>query len=835
MTSDAPTRSGWRLPVGAAGLALLVALAGSCAETAAPEIDPATPDSLQVTAVGMRAVRVEWRELEYAAGRYTYRIERRDSLRGGFRMVADGFGVTAGATPLYLDTNVEPETYYGYRVTGISPLGLRTAPTVVRGTRTAPWPGVQVMVRTEAPTAAALDADGYVVALTGQRDTLKQRVAPNGTHHFARLLPGRFTLELRGVADNCAVDDAATRTVDVPSEGVNTVVPVTLTVNCQDRTLGTIRVEAAVTGDSIEGNGSMKAVVSGVPPGGSTPVVLRASALDAAGGSATFDNLRPASYEVALDSVAAQCTVADGLTRTVQVDSAGRDTVRFAITCPGKRRRDTSGRPYHLRNEWAPQSATAGSRVALRTYLDLTRAPGVGAGTVTVEQRYDTTLLRYDSASASPSFPSAPTVGSSEVPDQPKRRLTVLVLGLQEQPGNHLLATLHFTTRGSGQAITESVVKEIGTFSENLPLDSTVHVISDTLAIGGSGGGPPPAENQAPVARAGGPYSGAVNTPIVLDGRASSDADGTISQFRWTFSGGGVPPAAVSGATPSVTFTAAGKYTASLTVTDDDGATHTATAEVTVTGGSPPPTNQAPTANAGGPYAIAANTELTLNGSGTDPDGSITQYRWTFSGPATVAAVTGAAARVTFTVGGSYTATLTVTDNGGLTATATAEITVTGGAAPPPPGSGARLVGTFGSITQDGTRRAVELIITLDLATNLDATPGPEILASWKLDTLRWENSRLEFRGITFGSSVPGTNRSEQAPEAGWISLEGAPSSANDRGIVTLAKVRFYLRAGATGTTVTRTVVAKLQGAPSTGNYSYLNGLTVVEGSLAIP
>jgi hypothetical protein len=78
---------------------------------------------------------------------------------------------------------------------------------------------------------------------------------------------------------------------------------------------------------------------------------------------------------------------------------------------------------------------------------------------------------------------------------------------------------------------------------------------------------PPAAENQAPVARPGGPYEG--TGAVSFDGGASSDPDGdTPLTFAWDFGDG----ASGSGATPSHTYDAPGTYTVTLRVTDTRGA-----------------------------------------------------------------------------------------------------------------------------------------------------------------------------------------------------------------------------------------------------------------------
>jgi len=92
--------------------------------------------------------------------------------------------------------------------------------------------------------------------------------------------------------------------------------------------------------------------------------------------------------------------------------------------------------------------------------------------------------------------------------------------------------------------------------------------------------------NQPPVARATAtPASGTAPLAVSFDGRTSSDPDGSIASHAWTF-GDGV---SASGSTASHTYSAAGTYTARLTVTDNQGATGTTTVVVSVAAGLTPP------------------------------------------------------------------------------------------------------------------------------------------------------------------------------------------------------------------------------------------------------
>lgn len=90
--------------------------------------------------------------------------------------------------------------------------------------------------------------------------------------------------------------------------------------------------------------------------------------------------------------------------------------------------------------------------------------------------------------------------------------------------------------------------------------------------------------NDPPVADAGGPYSGAVGSPIALDGSGSSDEEGAELAYSWDFGDG----THGTGVNPTHTYTAAGAYTVTLVVNDgvqDSGpSTSTATIEEQPTG-----------------------------------------------------------------------------------------------------------------------------------------------------------------------------------------------------------------------------------------------------------
>jgi PKD repeat protein/C1A family cysteine protease len=75
------------------------------------------------------------------------------------------------------------------------------------------------------------------------------------------------------------------------------------------------------------------------------------------------------------------------------------------------------------------------------------------------------------------------------------------------------------------------------------------------------------------------PSSGDAPLAVSFHGNLSTDADGSITSYYWSFGDGG----SASGVSTSHTYTTPGNYTATLTVYDDKGAAHSDTAAITVT------------------------------------------------------------------------------------------------------------------------------------------------------------------------------------------------------------------------------------------------------------
>ncbi|WP_253259321.1 PKD domain-containing protein [Subtercola boreus] len=204
-----------------------------------------------------------------------------------------------------------------------------------------------------------------------------------------------------------------------------------------------------------------------------------------------------------------------------------------------------------------------------------------------------------------------------------------------------------------------------GTIDEAAVYDTA---ISDATVAQHYALGTPAPANAAPTASF---TTAATDLTASFDGSASADSDGTVTSYAWDFG----DSTTGTGRTTSHTYAATGTYTATLTVTDNKGATGVFSNTVSVTA---PRVNVAPTAS----FTTAmANLALTVDGTGSaDSDGTLSSYLWSFGDNTTA---TGPTPPVhTYAAAGTYTVKLTVTDNDG--ATGVSQTTVTAVAAPPP-------------------------------------------------------------------------------------------------------------------------------------------------------
>ena len=155
-----------------------------------------------------------------------------------------------------------------------------------------------------------------------------------------------------------------------------------------------------------------------------------------------------------------------------------------------------------------------------------------------------------------------------------------------------------------------------------------------------------------------------VDETISFNAAESYDPDGTIVAYSWDFGDGST----ATGVTVSHDYSDKGFYLVTLTVTDNDGATASAHATKTVMN-RPPVASFTETAE-------TVNTDETISfdaSDSSDPDGSIVNYSWDF-GDGTKG--TGVSIQHAYSQDGTYTVTLTVTDDDGATDTTSATKTV---------------------------------------------------------------------------------------------------------------------------------------------------------------
>jgi PKD repeat protein len=157
------------------------------------------------------------------------------------------------------------------------------------------------------------------------------------------------------------------------------------------------------------------------------------------------------------------------------------------------------------------------------------------------------------------------------------------------------------------------------------------------------------------------------NEAILFDASPSRDQDGAVVSYQWSFGDGGT----ASGIAPSHSYVLAGDYVATLTVTDDRGLTNSIRKTVTVTA------SENPTANfTFSPTGPKVGNSIIFNASSsTVPTGrSITSYSWEWGDGSPNGS--GQTASHAFTFPGTFTVTLTVTDNTGRKGVKSLTITV---------------------------------------------------------------------------------------------------------------------------------------------------------------
>jgi|GEM_PF-6950661 parallel beta-helix repeat protein len=329
------------------------------------------------------------------------------------------------------------------------------------------------------------------------------------------------------------------------------------------------------------------------------------------------------------------------------------------------------------------------SAVALNgTYVD---ARGISySGSITL-QPYRSAILFVNSAVTSmPNTPPAANAGADQSVVLPANSVTLNGSGTDAD--GTIISYRWDKISGPNSGVISNAMVAVtvitglaaGVYIYRLTVTDNRGVASfDDVQITVQDAAPAPPANQVPVVNAGNDIVIALPVSTATLNGTATDADGSIASTAWTKvsgpAGGNIqsPAALITGISGLI----AGTYVFRLTVTDNGGATASDDVQVIVnTSLAPSPSNQAPTADAGPDQTITLPTNtVTLNGTGNDPDGSITGYNWArISGPngsGLVQQANSASTQVTGLTAGTFVYRLTVTDNAG--ATASSDVTVT--------------------------------------------------------------------------------------------------------------------------------------------------------------
>ena len=157
-------------------------------------------------------------------------------------------------------------------------------------------------------------------------------------------------------------------------------------------------------------------------------------------------------------------------------------------------------------------------------------------------------------------------------------------------------------------------------------------------------------------------------SPLIVAFDATSST-GNIVSYEWLFGDGETG----SGNIVNHTFISAGNFNVILKVIDDTGAFDQETVSIVVT--SPSVINNPPNAVISSSASVGdAPLQVQFDGTGSsDSDGTIISYEWDLGDGGTA---TGEQVTYTYSTEGTFNATLTITDNGGLTDTVSTPVIV---------------------------------------------------------------------------------------------------------------------------------------------------------------
>lgn len=168
------------------------------------------------------------------------------------------------------------------------------------------------------------------------------------------------------------------------------------------------------------------------------------------------------------------------------------------------------------------------------------------------------------------------------------------------------------------------------------------------------------------------PESPQYGEEVTLNGSQSSDNDGEVQSWDWKIETVGGMTETKFGPETTYAWEESGTYEVTLTVTDNGGATDTATQTVEVSNKPPE------VAFSYQPIVPESGSTVTFDGSdSTDPDGTIAEYIWevTYDGES-IETARGETVEIQFDNTSTHTVSLTVVDEGGEKSTTQKELEI---------------------------------------------------------------------------------------------------------------------------------------------------------------
>lgn len=356
-------------------------------------------------------------------------------------------------------------------------------------------------------------------------------------------------------------------------------------------------------------------------------------------------------------------TTGTGPNPTHAYATAGTFVVKLTVTDDGSDAHTDSTTvtvtdAFAWKNRFSDDSTRAGSTVLLHVTTKASVLLTAASGRIA----YPSAGLRLDSVVPEPRWTSFSRAGTTVGSAAFQAAVTAPISTSAETP----IATLHFTVIGaagvSSATLTSSVQLRDGAGSTVSP--GGLKVIEDTVLVAAGGNRPPTAKVNPTVTR------GATGIALVVTSQpGTSDPDGSIASYLWSFGDGTTAPGPIA----QKTYDVPGTYVIKLTVTDHGGAT--AIDSVLMPVEQAP--NSVPVANAGGPYSALDGSTVAFDASrSTDADGQIVRYDWQFGDGSTVS-MTSPTVFHQYASAGTYIAGVTVLDNRGGVSFDTALVTIT--------------------------------------------------------------------------------------------------------------------------------------------------------------